>query len=125
MKDKHISTYRVLDKSLNNRLKEVDSGILQLSALKLYGRLMIIFRFLGNYRANLIVGLFLKYYDSRVDLSFIIKSKGNRIIRLPGTTMAAYDIYVEIKEDSLRLLRLSAGAGSSSLIDETISLVKE
>lgn len=123
MKYKHISAYRVLDKSLNNKLKEkdVDSGILQLSALKLYGRLMIIFRFLGNYRANLIVGLFLKYYNSRVDLSFIIKSKGNRIIRLPGTTMAAYDIYVEIKEDSLRLLSI----GSSSLINETISLVKE
>ena len=82
---------------------------------------MIIFRFLGNYRANLIVGLFLKYYNSRVDLNFIIKSKGNRIIRLPGTTMAAYDIYVEIKEDNLRLVSI----GSSSFIDETISLVKE
>lgn len=125
MKYKHISAYRVLDKSLNNKLKEkdIDNGILPLSTLKLYGRLMIIFSLLGNYGANLIVGLFLRYYNSKVDLSFIIKSRGNRIIRLSGATMAAYDIFVEIKEDGLRLL--SVGFGSSSLLDEKISLVEE
>ena len=122
MKYKHISAYRVLDKSLNNRLKEVDSGILQLPTLKLYGRLMIIFSLLGRYGANLIVGLFLKYYNSGVDLSFVITPDDNRIIRnYPENKMAAYDILVEIKEDGLRLFSV----GAVSFIDEKISLVEE
>lgn len=122
MKYKHISAYRVLDKSLNNRLKEVDSGILQLPTLKLYGRLMIIFSLLGRYRANLIVGLFLRYYNSGVDLSFVITPDDNRIIRnYPENKMAAYDILVEIKEDGLRLFSV----GAVSFIDEKISLVEE
>jgi hypothetical protein len=120
MKYKHISAYRVLDKSLNNRLKEVDSGILQLPTLKLYGRLMIIFSLLGRYGANLIVGLFLRYYNSGVDLSFVITPDDNRIIRnYPENKMAAYDILVEIKEDGLRLFSV----GAVSFIDEKISLV--
>lgn len=122
MKYKHISAYRVLDKSLNNRLKEVDSGILQLPTLKLYGRLMIIFSLLGRYGANLIVGLFLRYYNSGVDLSFVITPDDNRIIRnYPENKMAAYDILVEIKEDGLRLFSV----GAVSFIDEKISLVEE
>ena len=121
MKYKHISAYRVLDKSLNNRLKEVDNG-LQFSTLRLYGRLMIIFLLLGSYEANLIVGLFLRYYNSGVDLSFVIIPDDNRIIKYcPEDKMAAYDILVEIKEDGLRLFSV----GSFSFIDEKISLVKE
>lgn len=123
MKYKHISAYRVLDKSLNNRLKEVDNGLqLSTSTLKLYSRLMIIFTLLGSYEANLIVGLFLRYYNSGVNLSFIITPDDNRIIRYYlEDKMAAYDILVEIKEDSLRLF----SPGSFSFIDEKISLVKE